>query len=82
MHDGKQLKLKDSWIFSDYVSVYTLKKQMIMNSKLTQGIVKPMTEMSIIIVGLSPVWAAMFAWVMQGMKHVLQQTSFWNFQKT
>ena len=55
---------------------------MIMNSKLTQGIVKPMTEMSIIIVGLSPVWAAMFAWVMQGMKHVLQQTSFWNFQKT
>ena len=26
MHDGKQLKLKDSWIFSDYVSVYTSEK--------------------------------------------------------
>ena len=56
--------------------------QMIMNSKLTQGIVKPMTEISIIIVGLSPVLEAMFAWVMQGMKHVLQQISFWKFQKT
>ena len=55
---------------------------MIMNSKLTQGIVKPMTEISIIIVGLSPVLEAMFAWVMQGMKHVLQQISFWKFQKT